>query len=151
MSTELPWSTITLVTANFSISTVITMGSSCAASMAVKSSSENVIGGILGLLWRDLAWADWMAQRCFFPAELEHPPPAKSSVFELTSSSGGSSDTGSAMVLKTSRTRCLVQLLCLGLSLRCRVCLTGLSLRFLMVQCRLLSCRLPSPRPDRSL
>ena len=50
------------------------MESSCAASMAVKSSSENVIGGILGLLWRDLAWADWMGWRCFFLVELEHPP-----------------------------------------------------------------------------
>jgi len=109
------------------------MGSSWVASIAVKSSSMNVIGGILGLLWRDLTWDDWMARRCFFLAELEQPPPAKPLAVEFISLFGMWSDIGPAIALITSRTLRLVWLLRSRLSLRYRVLLTGLSLCFLLV------------------
>ena len=61
---------------NLSISTVITIGSSWDGSIIVKSSSVKVIDGILDRFLIDTEWTDVIARRCYFQAELEHPPPA---------------------------------------------------------------------------
>ena len=54
----------------------MTMGSSWARSMAVKSSFVKVISEILGRPLVVIEWTDWIARWCFLWAELWHPPPA---------------------------------------------------------------------------
>jgi len=76
MSTELSWSTKTLAIANLSLSTIMTMRSSCAESIAIKSSFVKRIGGILCQSLAVVEWTDCIALRCFLQAELEHPPHA---------------------------------------------------------------------------
>jgi len=127
------------------------MGSSCAGSIAVKSSLVKVIGGILGRFRVDVEWTNWMARRFFFLTELEHPPLAKPPSMVLISRSGVPSDTDPTIVLITSWTLRLARLFLSGLLLRGRVLLTGLSLRLCLVECWLSSHRRESPRPDRSL
>ena len=102
--------------ANLSISILITMGSSCARSIGVE-------------------WVEWMARRCFFLAELEHPPRAKPLAIVLTSRPGTLSATNPEIMLITSWTLCLVRLFLSRLSLRSCVLLTGLSLCLSLVGC----------------
>ena len=76
ISTKLPWSTSTFLTAKFSTSIVMTMGSSWLGSVPWKSESEKVMGGILLIVLPATACTDWTALRCLFLDEDDLPPPA---------------------------------------------------------------------------
>ena len=145
ISTELPWSTKTLVMVNLSISSVITMGSSWAESIAVKSSSMNVIQGILSRLLVDTKWTDRTTQKCFFRVELEHSPPTKPSAIIFTSHPVLSNGIRPAIVLITSWAPRLVQSFFLRPSLRGRVLRTRLSLLLLCFAGRWLSSKRHEP------
>jgi len=54
------------MTAKFSISIMITMGSSCAESMPLKSVFVNVMGGILCRMGANTLLIVWTARKCFF-------------------------------------------------------------------------------------
>ena len=84
MSTELPWSTRVFLIVKLSISTYIIIGLSCVGSIPLKSSSVNVIGGILGRAETRFNW--WTARRCFLRALLELPPPANPPAMVLITS-----------------------------------------------------------------
>ena len=58
---------------NLSMSINITIGSSWEGSTPWKSSSENVIGGIIGRMATKFTW--WTARRCLFRTLFELPPP----------------------------------------------------------------------------
>jgi len=60
---------------NLSISTDITIGSSCEGSTPLKSSSMKVMGGVLGQ--KEMVFTYCTVLRCFFLAVLELPPLAK--------------------------------------------------------------------------
>jgi len=74
MSIELPWSTRVFITAKFSISMVMTMESSWARSMPLKSASVNVMEGIVLHNGIVTTFTTCTALKCFLLAVVHFPP-----------------------------------------------------------------------------
>ena len=83
MSTELPWSTRVFITAKFSISTVMTIGSSWVGSIPLISASIKVMEGILLCKGVVTTFTTCTALRCFFLVIVVDPPLANPSTMVL--------------------------------------------------------------------